>query len=148
MDCNLFQIADDRDEEGGHEVFDFSHPEDVMFEVVEYDPLWKKFGWKNFKVDGTLIVSDADVVGAASYENSYGGFLDYTVESLADCPRREGIFVLEDVTAIYRRGDGWTTDDDMDFDAGITRPATIEEIVSDWCGSAFDFWASERENVA
>ena len=147
MDCNLLQIADDRDEED-REVFDFNHPEDVMFEVVEVPPTRDQSGWSGFTIDDTYVLRTDGVTGAASYEDSYGGFLDYTIRRVADCPRREGIFVLEDVTAIYRRGDGWTTDDDMDFYAGITRPATIEEIVSEWCASGFNFWASEPENVA
>lgn len=127
--------------------FDFSIPEDVILEVIE-EPRCFRSGWKKFSIDYvTVAYGDDHKEGAASYESSYSGFLDYTLEGIVDEPTREGIFVIEDVTATYHRGDGWTTDDSMDFYCGDMRPATMEEILSVWCGGT-DFWASEPENVA
>lgn len=102
--------------------------------------------WKTHDIEINMVVDDftTEVCGVASYESWYGGFLDYTIKDHVKCPG-EGIFVAEDITGVYTRGDGWTTDDDMDFYFGPVRPATIEEIADLWC---YNFWASDEGNVA
>lgn len=118
-----------RDEEP--EKFDFNSPEDVIFEVVaeEYadqtDPHW---GVGKHSIESATVLNGAEgVTGAASYEQAYGSFLDYAVGGLIDCPG-EGWWVMEGVTAVYHRGDGFSSDDDMDFDYVRVRRATVEEI--------------------
>lgn len=107
----------------------FNSPEDVLIEVVgphDDDPENRK--WENWSIESTTVIrGEAGVTGAASYEKSYGGFLDYTIEGLIEVPG-EGWFIVEKVTAVYHRGDGWTTDDDMEFLCKGVRPATKEEI--------------------
>lgn len=107
------------------EKFDFSSPEDVLIEVIADDDPHQRWDWKGFKIETCTVIKGGN--GAASYEHAYGGFLDYTMEEIADCPKCEGWFVVEAVTAVYHRGDGWTTDDDMDFECTGIRPATDEE---------------------
>lgn len=110
-------------------VFDFSSPEDVLIHIIAEDRCFQRSeDWKGFSIEGCTILNGKDgIIGAASYEDGYGGFLDYTLEGLIDCPRKEGFFVVEGVTGVYYRGDGWTTDDDMEFDYKGVRPATPEE---------------------
>lgn len=118
------------------ETFDFSSPEDVLIEVVDgFDESVHSMGdppkgWNRWRIEYCTIINkkNPDVTGAASYENIYGGFLDYTVEGLVDCPEKEGWFVVVGVTADYSRDDGWMTDDNMDFYYEGFRPATLEEI--------------------
>lgn len=111
------------------EVFDFSSPEDVLIHILAEDRLFQRSkDWKGFSIEGCTILNGKEgVTGAASYEYSYGGCLEYTLEDIIDCPRKEGFFVVEGVTATYHKGDGWTTDDDMDFYYVAVRPATPEE---------------------
>lgn len=147
------------DDEDFEPTFDFTSPEDVLFEVTaEVDPRlddygypqFRRSGWRRgFHVDYASVESDnPDVTGAASYADQYGGFLEYTVESLATCPNREGFFILEGVTGHYSKGDGWTTDDDMDFDFEVERELTPEEVLFRWDEMGVNIWASEPENVA
>lgn len=110
------------------EVFDFSSPENVLIEVIMHDPAGPTDDWKNFGIESTTVISGKDdVTGAASYEKSYGGFLDYTIQDMID-PPGEGWFTIVGMTGSYTRGDGWMTDDDMDFYHEAVRPATEEEI--------------------
>jgi hypothetical protein len=107
------------------EKFDFNNPEDVLIEVVGEGDL----DWKNYTIESHTIIRsrDAETIGAAGYDAAYGGFLDYTIQGLIDCPG-EGWFVVKGVTATFHKGDGWTTDDNMDFDCGDVSAATADEI--------------------
>lgn len=111
------------------EKFDFKSPEDVLIEVVgPHDDNPENLNWKNWSIEScTIIRSKKGVTGAASYEEEYGGFLDYTIEGMTDCPG-EGWFVVVGITGYYHRGDGWETDDDMEFYYEDFRPATADEI--------------------
>lgn len=110
------------------EVFDFSSPEDVLIYVLSDDNRHGYGEWKDHLVDLCTVIKGAEgVIGAASYDEIYGGFLNYTIEGLIDCPG-EGWWVVENVTGEYTKGDGWMTDDNMDFYCGAVRPATEEEI--------------------
>lgn len=104
-------------------------PEDVLIEVVgphDDDPANLK--WDNWSIEScTVIGGEENVMGAASYEQSYGSFLDYTIQGLIDCPGA-GWFLVKDITATFHKGDGWMTDDDMDFACREVRPATPDEI--------------------
>lgn len=111
------------------EVFDFNSPEDVLIEVTEKVDNYERFDWNNFSIETCTIIrcENEDVTGAASYEQSYGSFLDYTIEGMIDCPG-PGWFVVENITGYYHKGDGWMTDDDMEFYHTGVRRATPEEI--------------------
>ncbi|TDW20458.1 hypothetical protein EV128_12588 [Rhizobium azibense] len=116
--------ADDTEEE----VIDLDSPEDVLIEVIMHDPAGSTTDWKNFGIETTTVIAGKEgVTGAASYEHSYGGFLEYTIQGLID-PPGEGWFVVHGITGQFHRGDGWMTDDDMSFWHQGVRPATPEEI--------------------
>lgn len=115
------------DQDGDSEVkekFNFSSPEDVLIEV-----------WRDgisIQIEIHEIVSqDPDVIGAAQYEQSYGGFLDYTIlDLIGKNTIQDGWWVIQGMTADYIRGDGYTSDDDMVFHYKSLRLATQEEINS------------------
>jgi hypothetical protein len=112
------------------EVFDFSSPELVLVEVLAHDNADRsRPEWKFHTLETCTVIGGADpnVTGAASYEASYGGFLDYTVKGLVECPG-EGWWVVEDVTGTYHCGEWGFTDDDMEFCCGKVRPATAQEV--------------------
>jgi len=112
------------------EKFDFNSPEDVLIQVT-FSPGASNHSygqWKDHVIETCTVIKGVEgVTGAASYEQSYGGFLDYTIEQIIDCPG-EGWWVVENVTGDYTKGDGWMTDDNMNFYCGAVRPATEEEI--------------------
>ena len=116
------------------EKIDLASPESLLFEViadtVDTVDTIERFSWKGFSIDNAVVLDGADgITGAASYEVAYGCGLNYLVEDLIECPG-PGWWVLEDVTATFTRGDGWTIDDDINFECGELRPATPEEIAS------------------
>ena len=111
------------------EPIDFSSPEDVLFVVTVSDTFIGPPSWKEADIESTTVINGKDgVMGAASYEASYGSFLDYTVMDMTQCPG-EGYWVVENVTADYHEGDGYSTDDDMRFHCGAVRRATPQEIM-------------------
>lgn len=118
---NEFTFTNDPQPEEEEE-FNFSSPEDVLVHVLQEGE--QLFDWSSHFIDSCTILNPSN--GAASYEQSYGGFLDYTIEGLIDCPG-EGWFVVQGITAVYYKGDGWMTDDDMEFDCKGVRPATDAE---------------------
>lgn len=108
------------------EPIDFDSPEDVLIEVIcNVDDVDKR--WQDHSIEIATVINGKDgVMGAASYEHSYGGFLDYTIQDLIDCPGA-GWFVVEGVTGTYTKGDGWMTDDDLRFAYKSVRRATEDE---------------------
>src|SRR3546814_18587837 len=73
------------------ERIDLSSPEDVLIEVIADESPYERWDWKGFQIDSCTVIGGKDgVTGAASYEQSYGGFLDYVLEDIIDCPKREG----------------------------------------------------------
>ena len=107
--------------------YDFSHPEDVLIEVV-FDPD-RREGF--FIETATVVNAHPTKSGAASYEIGESGLFDYTLLgmlSLTDFSQGEGWYVLPNLTGFYTRGDGWMTDDDMQLYHGPVRPATADEI--------------------
>lgn len=109
--------------------YDFSFPEDVLI-VVDHCGVDASWGWRPNKLEivETLVLDGPeDPQGAASYEETYGGFLDYVLEDICDPPEKPGIYVVRGVTAEFFKGDGYSTDDDMSFYAEGLRAATPEE---------------------
>lgn len=123
---DLFDISDETHDEP--EKFDFGSPENVLIEVVPHEGVVRPTDWSLASIESCTVISGAEgVTGAASYDKIYGGFLDYTIQDLIDCPGA-GWWVVEGITGCYTRGDGYTTDDDMDFYCTGIRPATVDEI--------------------
>lgn len=127
----LIAIHDPKQDEP--EKFDFNFPEDVLIEVIAEDhadqtlPHW---GVGRHSIESCTVLGNiGDPNGAASYEQSYGGFLDYTIQDMIECPG-EGWWVITGITGHYTRGDGWTTDDDMDFYHEGIRRANPDEIAA------------------
>lgn len=125
----IFIIGDPDPKEDDQLPIDFNSPEDVLIDIAASADADRTLPhWKFHSIESCTVINGAgNIIGAASYEQSYGGFLDYTIEGLIDCPG-EGWFVVEGITGCYHKGDGWMTDDDMDFYCGKVRPATPEEI--------------------
>jgi len=113
------------------EVINLSSPEDVLIEIVgPHDNNPTNKSWKNWTIEQCVVIRGADgIMGAASYEQSYGGFLDYTIQDLID-PPGEGWYVVINITGNFTKGDGWTTDDEMTFYYERVRPALQFEVES------------------
>lgn len=125
----LFILGDPQKEPDDELPVDFNSPEDVLIDVAASADADRTLPhWKFHSIESCAVIGGAEnIMGAASYEQSYGSFLDYTIEGMIDCPG-EGWFVVEGVTGAYHKGDGWMIDDDMDFYFVKVRPATPEEI--------------------
>lgn len=118
-------IAKDTQEPDEELTFDFLSPEDVLIELVG-EP--GATSWDDVAFEYCHVLNGKDeVVGAATYEADYGGNLEYTIQQLIDFPGL-GWFVVTGITGNSIRGDGWTTDDDMDFFVSGVRTATPDEI--------------------
>lgn len=104
-------------------------PEDVIIDVILLDS--SRAGskdWRDYTIEGyNVLPRNPNVCGAASYEVEYGSFLDFTIQQLID-PPGEGYFTVVGITGTFIKGDGWMTDDDMDFYYEEVRPSTPEEI--------------------
>lgn len=124
----MTEITEIDEEDEYQEKIDFNHPEDVIVFIEESEGNWGYGEWKNHSIAYCDVIQKDDVImGAASYDACYGGFLDFTMQDLIDDPK-PGWFVVENVTGVYHKGDGYMTDDDMDFYCKKVRPATKEEI--------------------
>src|SRR3546814_20032987 len=89
------------------ERIDLSSPEDVLIEVIADESPYERWDWKGFKIDSCTVIGGKDgVTGAASCEPSYGGFLDYVLDDIIDCPKRAGRFVVEGVPDERRKRAG------------------------------------------
>jgi hypothetical protein len=117
------------DEEPEEREIDFSVPEDVLIRVYKDEHAKNnRRTWNGWGLECVVLDNGTNITGAASYEASYSGFLDYTIMDIIDCPMEEGYYVVPNVTAVYIKGDGWTTDDEMKFYSDDIREATTEEI--------------------
>lgn len=118
-------ISDEDEIHHSEPEFDFDKPESVIFQVDGTGP---------WKVTDVCIMDDPNdtrphVLGAMSYDNDYGSFIDYTVDGMIPKNIPFGFYVLEDVTGFYSHGDrSWGEDDDMDFYPGRLRPARYYEV--------------------
>lgn len=131
IDLNQVEFKIEEKEEEYEPIFDFKSPEDVLIHVIDLgEEIWANrfINWKSHEIEEyTIINAKDDIIGAARYEKEYGGFLDYTIMNMTECPG-EGYWVVEGVTGTYHKGDGWTTDDDMTFEYKTIRRATEDEI--------------------
>ena len=126
-DAVLVEFGEIETEDSREPTFDFTSPEDVLIEVVGPHDDKESNDWKNYSIETVSIIRSTEgVVGAASYDSEYGAGLDYTIQNMIDVPG-EGWFVVESITGVYHKGDGWVTDDDMDFYFKAVRPATDED---------------------
>jgi hypothetical protein len=69
---------------------------------------------------------------------SEGEGFDYWLDQSPEIDE-PGIYLFEGVTGDYIRGDGWTTDDDVDWNIRSVRKITIAEAI------ALDFGLSEED---
>ena len=96
---------------------DLSHPEDVLVFVDDDRSV----------TIAAVFSENREIMGAASYDDTYGAGLDYTVKELIDAVDRVGWMVVVGVTATFIKGDMYTTDDDMRFQCRTIRDATDDE---------------------
>lgn len=71
-------------------------------------------------------VLDYDIDSSVFWICEGVGF-DWWFDQTCDFPA-PGYYVIENITGEYIRGDGWTTDDDEEWEYGNIRPATAQEI--------------------
>lgn len=141
-----------QDGEHESEIFDFTTGEDCIFEVIGpgMDRKCERGFWKDHQIEDFYVLANHGTTGALSYDQSYGTGVKHILESML-YPHEvhgPGVYVIEEVTCYFTRGDGWMTDDDVDFDYRLVRPATIEETFNGDIFPLVNFWASELENVA
>lgn len=119
-------VEDGQDDQA--ERFDFTTGEDVLIEIVgPHDDNLANLDWDNWSFESCTVIKCQDgVTGAAQCEDQYGAGLEYTLKSAIDNPGA-GWWVIPDITCTFIRGDGWTTDDDVDFKMGDIRPASDDE---------------------
>lgn len=121
---DLIPVEDDTPEPQ----YDMTTPETVVFEVLVDEIRNTSGDWKGFAIGHVQVhTPDGRNPGSASYENGEVGLMDFTLESMLECPKAEGLFAVDDFTGHYTRGDGWMTDDSADFTCGPVRPATEDE---------------------
>lgn len=115
-------INQNNDDDEVEEQFNFSSAEDVLIEV------WRDDISIQIEIHD-IFSKDTNVTGAAQYEQVYGGFLGYVIlDLIGKNSIQDGWWVVEGMTADYTRGDGYTIDDDMEFNYKSLRLATQEEI--------------------
>lgn len=130
-------IADDAEED--YEPPSPKEPGDLIFAVgaITYD----KYGG----IDSVELLEYT--YDGAFFWISDGVGIDWFVATAGHDPvvlEENAVYVCEGLTVHYTRGDGWTTDDDEDWEDYVTRPATIEEIAGLY---GCDFWQSEPEEL-
>ena len=98
----------------------YSDPGSMLFEI-EYIDRSPREGWEwKYSVN---FISGA----GCAYWITEGEGQDYWVNQNIELDE-EGFYVVEDIVGTYHRGDGWTTDDAIDWDFGRVRRATPKEI--------------------
>lgn len=105
------------------EVFDdmafAREPGRILFEIVYVNPSPKR--WEDrYEIESTYH-------DGAAFWLAEGMGIEYWVNRALDLAE-PGWYVVEDLTVTWIRGDGYTTDDDEEWDFGIVRRATSEEI--------------------
>lgn len=103
----------------------------ILFELIDEDTCqwtrWDKEQERHVEV-GRMIGELQHEGGSAELE-AYSGMLDVAIyEMLDDEEHTEGWWVMEGFYATYYRGDGWETDDDVDYDFDHIRPARWSDI--------------------
>ncbi|TFZ80944.1 hypothetical protein [Candidatus Macondimonas diazotrophica] len=124
----MYEIFGDEDDSDDVQ-YNFDRPEDVLVKVID-DGEFPNRDWGKYRIDDLYILtplSEDGYAGAASYEQEYGGFLDYAIMGALPAPDAPGIYLISGITATYHCGDGWETDDDMEFHIPPMTPATPEE---------------------
>lgn len=93
----------------------------ILMQFVEDDShLWPGLSVEEMQYEG----------GSAEIENE-GSFLEEAIESALEedtKPTHPGWWVMEGFYGTYTRGDGWTTDDDAEFECDVWRPARWSDI--------------------
>lgn len=98
----------------------------LEFQVLSYDP---KVSWEKYEIDWL------------DYSGCVGGLdemlgISYAInEGILETDKLQFgyIYTLHEITAHWTRGDGWTTDDNVDYEVGyITRRFSLKNWISTW----------------
>lgn len=100
----------------------YNQPGWILFELYYIDPFYR--GPRYYSID----VLDADISSCVFWINEGMG-IKYWIECYLDL-ELPGFYVVEGITGEYIQGDGWTTDDDEEWDFLRCRRATEAEISS------------------
>ena len=99
----------------------------LIFKVISYDPtayLWSRYEIE--EIDSSGCVGGLDETIGISYAIN---------EGILDVGKLHIGFTYEvhDITSHWTRGDGWTTDDDVDYYIeSVTRYATLHQLIYAW----------------
>lgn len=97
----------------------YSDKGDIIFEVLGEDET-KVYRWH---------IEDVAYCGGSTFYVQEGVGIKYFVDWMGDDRiTGPGFYTFVGVHGRYLRGDGWTTDDDEDWEFDDLRPATPEEI--------------------
>lgn len=113
-DLDVLEMWDDVDD---YELPKYSTPGRILFRA-EPEPTGP------YRYDIEVLGYDAET---SVFWLNEGQGIEYWIDSCIDL-FVPGAYVIEGVTGYYSRGDGWTNDDDEDWEYDSIRPATIEEI--------------------
>jgi hypothetical protein len=103
----------------------------IVFELIDEDTyewtVWDA-GQKRHREVG-LMIDEIQFEGGSAEIEAEQGMLNHAVYDLLD-PFQHGAgwWVIEGFYGIFRRGDGWTTDDDVDFECDGIRPARWSDL--------------------
>lgn len=122
---NITNRIDD-DLETGSCGFDATDPERAVVHVYEDDKS-RMPGWRGWSLKVIEIIPGARAkIGMAQYEHKCGYF-DWTIKITADCPKAEGLYMVENITGSFEyTWDGMRFVVNMDT---VLRPLTPEECV-------------------
>lgn len=113
------------------------------FEIALDEPE-EKYEYPSYSDPGSLLVKVLTILNGTGYCGRYeleviefdcdsslmwlneGIGIDYWLQDAVDFDK-PGYYVIEGVTGTYYRGDGYTTDDDEEWDYEVVRPATLRE---------------------
>lgn len=122
----------------------------LIITAVETDPKEEECSYPSYKDPGRILVVShgpappypsgqpnvyrfsTEVLGhdGCAFWIQEGEGFDYWLDQV-DEMEVPGTYVIEGIIGHYMRGDGWTTDDDVDWEIGVVRPATPEEITTE-----------------
>ncbi len=89
-------------------------------------PSFKETGWLYLKIRNGVI-EEYDYEGGSVFWLIEYGCMEYVVEQETDLLKSDGDWLIEEITCHFDKGDGWATDDDMDWYFGNIREAVPEE---------------------
>lgn len=118
-------IPSDSDEPSEDDLPGYKDPGRILFEIYH---IYRCGDQPTSHTRYEIEVHDYDS-GSSVMWLQEGQGIDYWLQDVIDL-EGTGFYVVEGVTGTYYRGDGWSTDDDEEWEFTLCRRATLEEISS------------------